>query len=83
MFYYYLRSSFKKHGQVLRNSYIQNLCDSLRKHKILTFFTVADCDIMGRIITQTRGQAFNQSGNLFTQHLAKFFKLSVKLLVLP
>ena len=83
VFYYYLRNSFKKHDQVLRNSCIQNLCNSFIEHKILTFFTVADCDIMGRIITQTRGQAFNQSGNLFTQYLAELFKLSVKLLVFP
>ena len=55
MFYHYLRNSFKKDGQVLRNSYIQNLCNSFRKHKVLTFFTVADCDLMGRIITQTGG----------------------------
>ena len=32
--------------------------NSSRKHKILIFFTVADWDTMGRIIIETRGQAF-------------------------
>ena len=82
MFYYSI-NSFKKHGQVLQNSYIKNLCKSFRKQKILTFLIVADGDIMGRIITQTRGQAFNYSDNLFTQHLAELFKLSAKLLAFP
>ena len=31
---------------------------SSRKRKILIFVTVADWDIMGRVITQGRGQAF-------------------------
>ena len=59
--FYYSINSFKKHGQVLQNSYIKNFCKSFRKYKILTFLTVADGDIMGRIITQTRGQAFCQA----------------------
>ena len=33
---------------------LSNPCSSI-KLKILIFFTVAECDIMGRVITQTRG----------------------------
>ena len=38
---------------------------SSRKHDILIFVTVADWDIMCRVITQARGQAFQTLGQAF------------------
>ena len=55
----YTRSYFKKHGQVYKIVIhkIFAIFSSSRQHKIL-FFTANDCDTMGRVIKQTRGQAF-------------------------
>ena len=58
--YSYLGNHFKKHGQMCETvtyKIFVTLNFSI-KHKVLTFLTVAECDIMGRVITQTRGQAF-------------------------
>ena len=41
------------------------MLSSSRKHKILIFVTVAAWDIMGRVITQARGQAFQALGQTF------------------
>ena len=54
------RDHFKKHGQVYETvTYkIFVTLNSSIKHKVLIFFTVAECDIVGRVTTQKRGQAF-------------------------
>ena len=56
----YSRGQFKKHGQVYEivTYKILVMLNSSRKHKFLTFFTVAEWGTTERIITQTRGQAF-------------------------
>ena len=54
------RNHVKKHGQVYEifTYKIFVMPNYSRKYKILLFFTVADWDTMGCVITQTRGQAF-------------------------
>ena len=50
----------KKAWACLQNSYITIFArlNSSTKHKILLFYTVAAWDAMGRVMTQTYGQAF-------------------------
>ena len=78
----YSGNQFKRHGQVheIVTYKIFVTHNSSRKHKILIFFPVVNWGSMGRVVTQTRGQAFNHSDQLF-KHLGKLFKLSAKLLV--
>ena len=56
----YTRNQFKKHGEVydIVTYKVFVTLNIFKEQKILIFLTVADCSTMGRIITQTRGEAF-------------------------
>ena len=56
----YLRNHFRKEGQVYKMVKYKMIVtvDSSRKHKILLFFTMADRETVGRVMTQTSGRAF-------------------------